>query len=199
MREFGLVEGSSNQHPGQGTACRRFFFRNAMIEFLWVEDVVEIQSDQTQRTKLWERWSGAGLVTSPFGIVLRPTAGTREACPFASWEYSPASMPGLTLHIAEGAGLEEPMWCYMAAGRAVREVPAERREPLEHPASLRDITAVRIVCPFLRKTSLTVAMTDEGVISLGTGPEHLLELQFDGGRQAKRMDFRPDLPLAFCW
>jgi hypothetical protein len=30
--QFGLHEGPSNQHPGQGTACRRFSFANAMIE-----------------------------------------------------------------------------------------------------------------------------------------------------------------------
>ena len=34
LRDFGLVEGSANRHPGQGTACRRFFFHNAMIELL---------------------------------------------------------------------------------------------------------------------------------------------------------------------
>jgi len=31
---FGLTEGASNIHPGQGTACRRIFFRNAMLELL---------------------------------------------------------------------------------------------------------------------------------------------------------------------
>jgi len=35
---FGLREGPPNQHPGQGTANRRFAFSNAMIEFLWVSD-----------------------------------------------------------------------------------------------------------------------------------------------------------------
>jgi hypothetical protein len=33
---FGLREGPPNQHPGQGTANRRFAFSNAMIEVLWV-------------------------------------------------------------------------------------------------------------------------------------------------------------------
>jgi hypothetical protein len=199
LRQFGLMEGSPNQHPGQGTACRRFFFRNAMLELLWVEDVAEARSEQTRRTNLWERWSEAGRVTSPFGIVLRPAPGTQEGCPFPSWEYSPSSMPGLTLYIAEGAGPEEPMWCYMKAGRSPAETPAERRQPLEHPAGLRDITALRIVCPSLDQTSLTLAMTRAGVISTNTGPEHLLEVQFDGGHQARHTDFRPRLPLVFRW
>src|SRR5215475_2994823 len=36
--QFGLHEGPRNQHPGQGTACRRFSFANAMIELFWVSD-----------------------------------------------------------------------------------------------------------------------------------------------------------------
>jgi hypothetical protein len=31
---FGLTEGAPNTHPGQGTACRRFFFRNAYLELV---------------------------------------------------------------------------------------------------------------------------------------------------------------------
>ena len=37
---FGLREGPSNQHLGQGTANRRFDFANAMIELLWVRDEI---------------------------------------------------------------------------------------------------------------------------------------------------------------
>ena len=108
-------------------------------------------------------------------------------------------MPGFSLHIADGAGPQEPMWCYMEAGRAPAQAPPDRRQPLEHPSGLREISGVRIVCPLLEKTSITGAMTLAGVIRSDTGPEHLLELQFDGSRQGSHMDFRPSLPLTFCW
>jgi len=108
-------------------------------------------------------------------------------------------MPDLKLHIAEGAGPEEPMWCYMEAGRAPADAPPERRQPLEHPCGLREITGVRIVSLSLQETSITHAMMHAGVISSKMGPEHLLELEFDGGRREKGMDFRPDLPLVFSW
>ena len=199
LRQFGLVEGSLNQHPGQGTACRRFFFQNAMLELIWVRDAVEAQSDQTRRTMLWERWSGTGRVTSPFGIILRPPPETQESRPFPSWQYRSASMPDLKLHIADVIGPEEPMWCYMETGRAPKDAPPERRQPLEHPSGFREITGVCIVSPSLQETSVTHAMARAGVISSKIGPEHLLELEFDGGGQEKRMDFRPDLPLAFSW
>jgi hypothetical protein len=199
LRQFGLVEGSPNQHPGQGTACRRFFFRNAMLELLWVEDAVEARSEQTRRTKLWERWSEAGRAASPFGLVLRPSAGTPEACPFPSWEYRPASMPDLELHVAQGTVPEEPMWCYMQAGRSPAEAPADRRQPLDHPSGFHQVTGVRIGSPQLMQTSLTAAMARAGVIGWNASREHLLELSFDGTLHAKRMDFRPDLPLVFRW
>ena len=58
--QFGLHEGPPNQHPGQGTACRRFAFANAMIELLWVSDAKEAQSQEyTTHLALGEMvWSG---------------------------------------------------------------------------------------------------------------------------------------------
>jgi hypothetical protein len=53
--DLGLVEGSRNVHPGQGTANRRFFFHNAMVELLWVHDREETQSERIRRTHLGER------------------------------------------------------------------------------------------------------------------------------------------------
>jgi hypothetical protein len=108
-------------------------------------------------------------------------------------------MPDLKLHIADGIGPEEPMWCHMEAGRAPKDAPPERRQPLEHPSGFREITGVRIVSPPLQEALVTQAMTRAGVITSKIGPEHLLELEFDGGRQKKRIDFRPDLPLVFSW
>ena len=70
--QFGLHEGPPNQHPGQGTACRRFSFINAMIELFWVSDEREAQSQSTRRTLLWERWSRRKGNASPFGICVRP-------------------------------------------------------------------------------------------------------------------------------
>ena len=37
--QFGLREGLPNEHPGQGTANHRFFFRNAYLELLYATDI----------------------------------------------------------------------------------------------------------------------------------------------------------------
>jgi len=197
LRQAGLAEGTPNRHPGQGTACLRFFFRNAMLELLWLEDEAEARSEQTRATKLWERFSADGRTASPFGVVLRPAPGSQPPCPWRSWSYRPQAMPGLELQIATDTGLDEPMWCYMRSGRAPAEWPPERLQPLEHPAGLREITGVSIGCPDAKETSVTGAMARNGVIALQTGVEHLLELHFDGGCRRTTLDFRPDLPLTF--
>jgi len=100
LRRAGLVEGTRNRHPGQGTACRRFFFSNAMRELLWLEDEVEARSEQTRVTRLWERFSAAGQTASPFGVILRPAPGTEPVCPWRSWSYRPQAIAGLELEIA---------------------------------------------------------------------------------------------------
>ena len=73
VRGLGLREGSPNSHPGQGTACRRFFFDNAYLELLWINDRQEAQSEAVRPTRLWERWCHRGETACPFGIVLRAT------------------------------------------------------------------------------------------------------------------------------
>src|ERR1035441_10453791 len=45
---FGLREGPSNPHPGQGTANRRFFFANAVLELVWVCDRSEEHTSELQ-------------------------------------------------------------------------------------------------------------------------------------------------------
>src|SRR5918993_3872640 len=68
---LGVREAPANNHPGQGTANRRFAFSNAMIELLWVHDPAEAQSQATARTLLWERWSRRSEGCCPFGICVR--------------------------------------------------------------------------------------------------------------------------------
>ena len=46
-RHHGFGEGSRNAHPGQGTANRRIFFTNGMLELIWVENPTEIRSSVT--------------------------------------------------------------------------------------------------------------------------------------------------------
>jgi hypothetical protein len=82
---FGLVEGTSNTHLGQGTTNRRFFFHNAMLELLWVHDPEEAMSELISPTRLWERWTNRNDRVCPFGICLRSATGSGNTVAFSSW------------------------------------------------------------------------------------------------------------------
>ncbi|MEA5574087.1 hypothetical protein [Calothrix sp. UHCC 0171] len=131
---FGLVEGTSNTHPGQGTANRRFFFHNAMLELLWVHASEEAKSEVVSPTHLWERWENRHNGTSPFGIILRPVAGFENgfenATIFSSWEYRPPYLSG-TMSIRVGNNsdiLTEPILFQISFGMRPDRFPPEKRQ-----------------------------------------------------------------------
>ena len=71
LLQQGFVEGSSNTHPGQGTANRRFFFENAFFEWAFVVDETEVKSEVVDPTFMWERSQWKASSFSPFGMCIR--------------------------------------------------------------------------------------------------------------------------------
>lgn len=187
LRDFGLAEGSPNTHPGQGTANRRFFFGNAYIELLWIEDEAEVAGEPTRPTRLAERLRPG--TASPFGICFRPSSDQATA-PFPAWDYRPAYLPaGMAIQIGCDVPLREPMWFYLSAARAPQVVPA-------HAAGLREITSVKVTVPGVSRWSAAArAAMEAGGVVLVEGEEHCLEIGFDGGASGRVHDFRPVLPL----
>ena len=192
--QFGLHEAPTNQHPGQGTANRRFAFSNAMIELLWVSDSREAQSQDTKRTLLWERWSGRIDRVCPFGICVRPVDSEDTGpLPFPSWEYRPAYLPDpLVMHIAE-AGLEEPMWVYLSFMRRLHR----EEQFIEHPIGIREITGLSLTNRVPLHSPASQRVIESGILKTRIGETHLLEIEFDNKRGKKRVDFRPHLPVVF--
>ena len=189
--QFGLREGPPNQHPGQGTACRRFPFANAMIELLWVNDAGEAQNECTRRTLLWERWSRRASCASPFGFAVRPVAKQSTELPFPAWEYRPAYLPDpLVMRIAE-AEVEEPMWFYLDFMRR-----ADREQQFSgHPIDIREITGVALTSPRPLRSIGAQRMVESGILSTRIGVAPLLEIEFDDNRRNQIADFQPHLPL----
>ena len=191
--QFGLHEGPPNQHPGQGTANRRFAFANAMIELFWVSDASEAQSQSASRTLLWERWSGRAHNASPFGICLRPVDPQDTGLPFPAWEYRPAYLPDpLVMHIGD-VGIEEPMWVYLSFMRR-----AQREQWfIEHPIGIREITGLTLTTPVPLRSNVSQKIVESGILATRTGATSLLEIEFDCNRRKEQMDFRPHLPFVF--
>jgi hypothetical protein len=190
---FGLREGSPNQHPGQGTASRRFPFVNAMLELVWVGDVDEVRSEATRGTLLWERWSGREGAASPFGICVRPADAEDTAVPFPAWEYRPSYLPAPLAFQIGDAGVEEPMWVYMSFMRRV-----DREARFEANArGIREITSLRLTTPVPLRSLASQRVLESGVLTAQTGSESLIEIGFDGSGRKETPDFRPHLPLIF--
>jgi glyoxalase-like protein len=200
--ELGLVEGSPNRHPGQGTANRRFFFANAMLELIWVHNPAEAQSDAepARRLHLWERWAGRDGAACPFGVCLRPTAGTADVAPFPAWEYRPSYAP-VGMPVANNSTVDtEPLVFYIPVHRRMDTAPADRREPYEHSLAIRELTSLRIFAPGAAAPSPAMLATlQTGAFSFEPAARPLLELGFDGAHQGRRADLRPALPLVLLW
>jgi glyoxalase-like protein len=193
---LGLVEGSANTHPGQGTACRRFFFANAYLELFWVRDPEEAQSELAAPTRLWDRWWQRGQAASPFAVVLRPGDGDPgTAPPFPSTSYRPDYMPlGATIERASGTHLGEPEIFFLGFQRDRARLG---REPIDHGPPLRDLKRVTVWTPAEPSASAR-AIAGTGLFDLRPGQAHLMELAFDDARRGQA-DLRPDLPLVLRW
>jgi hypothetical protein len=197
--QFGFTEGSPNRHPGQGTANRRFFFDNAFLELVWLENPDEASSDLVRRTKLYERCTNFGGGASPFGVCLRPKPGAARAAPFSAWEYRPPYLPD-PLMINMGSNFEiltEPLLFYLAFARRPDPANRERWQPRDHAAGTRRVTRLL----FCNGTSdalspeLRAARASCDGLTFTPGNEYLLEVGFDEERAGRSFDFRPALPL----
>lgn len=205
LKAFGLTEGEPNSHPGQGTANRRFFFRNAFLELLWVVDPDEANRPANERTALGGRWSGRGRSASPFGVCFRlaEPASLSAVPPFSAWPYSPPYLPKtLVIHMGENSrDLGEPLVFFITFGRRPDAVTGPKAPPLNHRAGMESVTKLRLIGPGLDPASPVLRSVADHCpeISFQPGPHHLLEVTFDGERAQSSAWFLPALPLLVYW
>jgi len=199
--EFGLTEGPRNTHPGQGTANRRFFFQKGMIELLWLCDEGEAKTDLVAPTRLFERLHHGKTGASPFGLIFRPTRQGETARPFDCWEYRPPYLPeGMSFYIGENSTVtEEPFLAYIPFRVGEEEYRARCKPFLDHTIGIREITGVRITSPESQSRSAAIRAAEIDRVSFTAGAEHLIEIEFDSGKEGRTTDFRPTLPLVFHW
>jgi hypothetical protein len=196
---LGLTEGSPNVHPGQGTANRRFYFDNAMLELIFVTDEAEARSAAVALTRLWERSRWRQTAVSPIGLCLRTTE--QAPPPFPVYDYQPAYLPsGGAIPIARGTLAVEPMVFINPYGIRPDSYPPERREPLEHALGVHAISAVQITSAGCEPPSDPLYFAQrQGIVTYSNGAGHLLELTFDDGTCGGQADLRPELPLVLRW
>jgi len=190
----GLHEGPRNAHPGQGTANRRFFFPNAYLEFLWVEQAAEAQSEAVRPTRLWERWSRRAVGDCPFGLVFRPgNRGVHE--PISSWTYRPRYFPdGYAIEVALGIPANEPLLFYLPFARPLL---VEDVEPIADGPKIGPIVGITIHLPNTRSLSPALdALVTAGRVTVEPAHEFIVDL-IHAGASPEIIDMRPRLALRF--
>jgi len=192
---LGLVEGSRNTHLGQGTANRRFFFENFMLELLWVANPAEATNAQTSRTRLWERCSARESGNSPFGIVFRSAGDCGSAIPFRTWSYHPSYLPqGASIEVAEGTTLQEPELLYLPF---LRDSGIRAGEPLNHAVPIRKVRGLCVGVSRLAELSEASRIARQcGLLTYYESQEPVLEIHYSGAADME-FDLRPTLPLLF--
>ncbi|MDR2743707.1 MAG: hypothetical protein LBB66_00660 [Desulfovibrio sp.] len=200
--DFGITEGSPNVHPGQGTACRRFFFHNFMLELLWGENIAEMTSENTKPLLLYEKCVLRPDDISPFGMGFRKTDETGNAAPFPARAYHPAYLPdSLNVQVADGTKSTEPMYFYLFfAARQDSGESKKNPEPMAHRIPMRELTSATVFAkqqsPISRAARIINRTTN---VEIKSADENLLILGFDNGTRRGQNDFRPHLPLVMRW
>ena len=192
LSEIGLIEGTANSHPGQGTANRRFFFSNSMLELAYVRDANEAASGPGSHLRLGERAANAGA--SPFGLVLGGPPGSTNA-PFPGWPYHPAYLEAdQCFHIGQNSDLLEEPLCVWAPF----ELPGPTNQPLPTDPFTR-ISELRISVPVARPSSVLATIAQVERISLQLDEPHGMEVIFNEEEKGQFRDLRPRLPLIIRW
>ncbi|MEO1245890.1 MAG: hypothetical protein AAFX56_09445 [Pseudomonadota bacterium] len=192
LSDLGLIEGPGNDHPGQGTANRRFFFSNTMFEFLYVRDADEAVHGRAKGLRLPERAMSAAA--SPFGLIVRSSGGLADT-PFPGWPYCPEYFPAdQCFHVGENSDLlEEPLCICMP-----HNLPVPASRPRRANADMT-LTGLRLGVPVSRLSPPLEAIAACDGVSLQLNEPHHLELVFNEERAGRFESLLPALPLTVRW
>ena len=191
----GFEEGPPNVHPGQGTACRRIFFRRSFLELIWLEDVLEASSPLISPTGLSAR---AQMVegVSRVGIGLRPTSEKPEQLPVETWSYRPPYLPEhMSIPVAaNSSALHEPLIFFMpwSPGLSYRD--------RAHPNGAEAVTEITLTIPRDIDPSPELRwLGSSGCVGIDAGEHERVTLALDGGVEGATICLSPEAPLCLNW
>ncbi|MGS2727540.1 hypothetical protein ACU8DI_13095 [Psychroserpens sp. BH13MA-6] len=186
--EFGLTEGSSRVHPGQGTMNRKFYFENFFLEVLWVIDETEIRSELTSKIKLWERSQFNKNDFSPFGLCLVNSKLTDKIFE-QSEKYQPNYFPkGMSIDIITNEQKPYLPWTFRLPYRDEKKI---NNEPTNHNNGIRKLTKARFEIKINKRENVfkTYFQRSENIDFKSSQRNHLT-LEFDNNGQKKEISFK---------
>jgi len=189
---IGMVEGSANEHPGQGTSNRRFLLANIMLEFLFVHNIAEAVNGPGKVLKLVDR--AIDTDASPFGVVTR-WFGEESTPDYPFWEYHPVYFPDpMCFYVGNNSdNFDEPLCICMP--------PALPVPNNESSANNSDwvLSEAQLCVPAISASETLTRYGKCDRVRLNLGEEHQLKLIFNQAKQGNSMSLRPDLPLVIEW
>lgn len=204
LQEFGLhCSHQIVQRPEQGTASTVFFFENAYLELIWLEDE-NAAGHHAARTGIdipaRARWQQTGA--SPFGVGLRYKPGVTKPRLRSRKRQVERMRPDTLVHLsAENlARIEEPLCIVIPDAIALTtwfDYSCEAHQKLiSHPLGVKKLTDVKIALKSDKVLTDAVSLlSNQGIFAVERGTSPLLELVFDSGSQGKVLDARPRLPI----
>ncbi len=193
LLEQGFQEGPGNTHPGQGTANRRFYFANGMLEFIWVQDADEARNGPGRSLHFPER--AEDPTASPFGAIFVPhNDPISQEMPFPGWHYQPDYfLPPKGFRVGTNAkNLREPLCFYFP----FHDPGLPRPQPHRNPQM---ITEVIISTPSTDTEGVLELASQAERLSMRSGKEHLIEITLDHHDSGRTEDYRPAMPLILRW
>lgn len=185
--EFGLTEGSSRTHPGQGTTNRKFYFDNFFLEVLWVIDEEEIKSNLTRKTKLWERSNFHQNGYSPFGLCLVNNYSS-DALFANSMPYQPTYFPeGMVIEMITNEN--HPQWpsTFRLPFKGAQKL---HHEPTQHANGINSLTkAVFEINSELNNEAFSSHFNHTNNVTFSASERMHLTLIFDHEKQRKEKVF----------
>jgi Glyoxalase-like domain len=182
---FGLTEGSSRIHKGQGTTNRKFYFENFFLEILWVHDENETKSDLIKPTRLWQRANYQTNNFSPFGLCLVNTDETYNLFE-KSLKYQPDYFPaGLSIDILPNENQPELPWTFRLP---FKEQKKNEVESPSHANGIKRLTKAQFTYRNLDDDDFIEKFKNESKIKFVAGSDLKLALTFDDNAQRRKTE-----------
>jgi len=183
---FGLSEGSSRVHIGQGTTNRKFYFSNFFLEVLWVHDDSELISPVTKSTGLWQRAAFEDNGISPYGLCLVNNSDT-DGLFEAAYKYQPNYFPeGMNIEILKNENQTHLPWTFRLPFKGQKKYPDE---PTNHKNGICTLT--KAIFEYIEKEDDQYLghFTDCEQIKFQQSERNWLTLVFDKNNQGKEKIF----------
>lgn len=180
LTNAGFVEGVGRVHEGQGTANRKFYFENFFLEFIWVINEEEIQSEKIKSMGLWDRANYKHNGYSRFGICFQNDESTDTLFKNA-FHYQPDYFPqGKVIEILKHN--DKPSLPMMF--RLPFKGDIKHNQPVSHTNGVKKLTA--IVFQYTDKIERSYfEVIPENLIMFRKADETWLVLGFDNLKQQK--------------